>query len=480
MIEKGTTMHCDECGREMPKAHRHHKGRRFCAICYARVFKRRMCPKCGNFARLPKNDENAVCKKCETDKPCIRCGNAEYEIGKITAYGPVCNSCAPHFREPKPCGLCGKLSSRLTRVKRTSIEVPVCPKCANRDHGTCKACRRHRLLTESPDGRMLCSTCLEKDKVPCFSCGNSMPAGRGKICEACYWEETFRKRLKMDQAAFSVRGMSEDFGEFGEWLLSEVGGHKSALSIHRYLPFFLEIEKQWQRIPGYLELLEWFGAEELRRVRLPMRWLNEAKAIFAVAISREEDSDRRRIEAIMSSVPDRSLASLVLIGYRSRLMDRYNASKSTLRSVRLALRPAVSLLLVADAMGNYLPNQAALDRYLLEVPGQKAAVTGFVNFLNKEYRLELLPRADENRVCEVRKKKLEAEIMTLMREIGGDKESRRKWLSAALAYFHGLPRKVGKGLKDEDITDACNGGLVVVWNRARYWVPYLGAEPTWS
>ncbi|BCO27329.1 hypothetical protein MIZ03_2217 [Rhodoferax lithotrophicus] len=45
---------CDECGKDVAKIWRVHKGHKFCSTCYARVFKRRMCPKCGNFAKLPK------------------------------------------------------------------------------------------------------------------------------------------------------------------------------------------------------------------------------------------------------------------------------------------------------------------------------------------------------------------------------------------------------------------------------------------
>lgn len=470
------TLTCDECNREMAKAQRLHEGRRYCAICYARIFKRRLCPKCGNLARLPKSDGHAVCKKCETDKPCIRCKKTEYEVGKITPYGPVCNSCAPHFREPKPCGLCSKLSSRLTRVTRAGIELPVCPKCASRDHGTCQSCRRHRLLAEAQDGRMLCSTCLEQGEILCLSCDKPMPAGYGKTCEACYWLETFRKRLRIDQAAFSMQGMNEVFGEFGEWLLNEVGGQKSALSIHRYLPFFLEMERQWRCMPTYLELLKHFGAEGLRRVRLPMRWLEETKAVVADSIAREEDSNRRRIDAIMASLPAGTLGARTLISYRDRLMERVDAGKTTLHSMRLALRPAVSLFLKVDATGVKLPNQTELDRYLLEAPGQRAAISGFINFLNEKHNLELIPIVNNEHVSKSRRRKMEAELMALMKSGGEGEEFRRKWLSVALAYFHGLPRSTAGKLRENQIAIHENGSLSVVLNNTEYWVPQWGSS----
>lgn len=51
----------DECGRKMTKTHRIYKDHRYYGTCYPRVFKRRLSPKCGDFARLPESDPVAVC-----------------------------------------------------------------------------------------------------------------------------------------------------------------------------------------------------------------------------------------------------------------------------------------------------------------------------------------------------------------------------------------------------------------------------------
>ena len=468
-----TDIHCDECDREMAVAHRVYKERRYCVTCYSRVFKRRMCQKCGNYARLHKNIENAICGKCEIDKPCVRCGKTEYAIGKITPYGPACSSCAPYFREMRPCGVCGTPSYRLTRVKRLGIEVPACPKCVRPDHATCPACHRHRLLQSAPDGRLLCKICVEQGEIPCPSCNKPMPAGRGKLCEVCYWQNAFRRRLKLNQAGFNVPEMQTAFGELGEWLLSEVGENKAAISIHKYLPFFVEIEKRFGKIPGYADLLAHFGAESLRRVRLPMSWLKEKRNIVPDVQAREEDSVRRQIDAIVASIPIGSPASKTLTDYQDRLVKRLAAGKSSLRSVRLALRPAASLLLLADKTGAKLPDQTTLDRYLVEAPGQKAAITGFVNFLNEQHGLALVSTVNVKQVSEVRRKKLEAELIALVRNGGEGEDFRRRWLSLALAYFHGLPKGVGKTLKDQNIVVTEGNGVTVSWNDANYWIPQI-------
>jgi hypothetical protein len=242
----------------------------------------------------------------------------------------------------------------------------------------------------------------------------------------------------MDQAAFLVVEMQSTFGEFGEWLIDATGPHKAALIVHRYLPFFMAMERQWKRIPSYNELLGHFGAEGLRRVRLPMRWLREAKNVESDPDAREKDSERRRIEAIVESVPRNSPGAQALISYKINLIGRVKEGKSSLRSVRLALRPTASLLLVADPRGKKLPDQASLDLYMLDAPGQRAAITGFINFLNGTYGLGLIARVDKKKVREARRRLLEKKIirMTKCPEEGDDFEKR--WIAAGLEYFHNV------------------------------------------
>ena len=279
LLKQHLTVDCDECGREVSKLWRRHKGHGhgYCSTCYARVFKRRMCPRCGELARLPKNDPDVACHQCDVDKPCARCGKAssDYTIGKVTPYGPVCNACAPYFKAPEPCEACGKASQRLTRVTRMGHDHRLCPRCAMADHGTCSACRRHRLLVMTSSGDALCKVCYEQGEIACPSCGHPMPAGRGDVCEPCYRTRTCRKRITIGQAGITTKALSEAIGEFGEWLIRTKGTHKAALKINHFFSFFLELDQAWSRIPSYSELLHHFGAEGVRRVRLPMRWLHE-------------------------------------------------------------------------------------------------------------------------------------------------------------------------------------------------------------
>lgn len=463
---------CDECGKTVARIWRVYKEHKYCGTCYARVFKRSICPKCGNFARLPKNDNEAICQKCQAAKPCARCGKTDYSTAKITSYGPVCNSCASYFRELEPCEICGKPSRRLSRVSRLVHDHRVCPSCAHADHGICEACHRNRLLEQTEDGRMLCKACHEKGEVPCPLCQQTMPAGRGKQCEACYWRGLLEKRVVMDCAAFSAPVMAEHFRVFGEWIGKEVGYHKAAITLHRYLPFFLDIEKQWRAIPKYTGLLKYFGTLRLRRVLLPMRWMQEVGLVVPDAVLKQEDSDQKRITATLDKVGKNTRERAILEGYCNGLMADLKDEKTTLRSIRLAMTPAAAFLLKGREMGITPPDQKVLDAYLEKTPGQRAAASGFVCYLRDKYSVEIyLPNASVG-AEKNRKKKLEAELIKLMQVGGESKEYRRKLLATAISYFHGLPKRAITGDDSENVTQSADGeGVVLTLNGRTYWLP---------
>lgn len=296
-----------------------------------------------------------------------------------------------------------------------------------------------------------------------------MPAGRGNLCDACYWTKTCRKRIDMDAAAFSHPKIRNAFVAFGQWLECQVGAHKCALTIHRYLSFFTEFEARWMRVPTYVELLDRFGAEGLRRVRLPMRWLGEAYDILPNAEARETDSERRRIRVLLEALPTGSLAAKILADYQMTLMSKVDAGRMTIRSVRLALRPAVSLLIVGGHRGHTLPNQEALDRYLLAVPGQTAAVTGFLRFLSKVGSVSLVAHVDRKEARQARRRAVESQIMQMAKHPEDGEAFDRRWIALGLAYFHDTKVRKRELAKATVVRD--NTGMHVNVGGSDYFLP---------
>ena len=465
-----TSSRCDVCERHMLKATRVHRGIRYCATCYARIFRRTACRQCGNMARLPADDPSAVCLTCELSQPCARCGKTDYEVGKRTRYGPVCLACAPYFRQPQPCMSCGTLSVRLSTVPRQGEASRLCPKCAVAHLPSCAACYHRRPLFPSTNGKLLCRVCLTKGEIPCATCGKPTPAGQGKNCNSCRLTLTCRRRIRMDQAAFSKALFASAFGEFGEWLINGAGPGNAATSVHRYLSFFVTMEQEWGQIPTYPDLLQHFGAEGLRRVRRPMRWLAEAKGLAVDSRLREQDSEQRRIDALIAEIPAGSASGRSLRTYLDHLTQRAATGKVSLLSVRLALRPAASLLRMVGPPSWALPDQGDLDRYLVKVPGQKSAVTGFVNFLNKYDSRHLVIRIDPQRTALLRRAQLEKALIRLLRD--ADKvDPPGKWVRVALEYFHGL--RVNRSAALQVLDDHDGRGFCVLFGGNQYWLPRL-------
>lgn len=297
-----------------------------------------------------------------------------------------------------------------------------------------------------------------------------MPAGYGHRCESCYWTELLNKRLLINSAGFSQPSMARHFESFGRWLASRVGERKAAITINRYQSFFVEIEREWGDIPSYTDFLHRFGAAQLRRVRLPVTWLSEVIGIVSDPRARCADSERRRIDALMMTLPKGSPAGEVLRAYRDMLDTKLAAGKITLHSIRLALRPAVSLLLAADVSGEALPTQSTLEQYAHQSPGQVSAITGFVNLLNQKYSTGLTLRYVIKRLEVMRRNKLEDKMIAMIQRGESQSPPSREWVSAALEYFHGLPR-ISQLPDYEDCMVSDGSGSELFIRGTWYWVP---------
>ena len=298
-----------------------------------------------------------------------------------------------------------------------------------------------------------------------------MPAGRGSQCERCYLEELADKRTELNRAAFSTPTMASHFGEFGSWLKTTRGPEKAAQKIHRFVPFFREIEDTWQGIPEYTDLVEHFGAKGLRTFLLAMRWMEDTGLVKPDPKAREAETDRRRIEATLHQLPEGSRARDLLEGYHDVLDERVEKGRTSTRSVRLAMAPAAGLMKAALRKGRTVPDQKVLDGYLRKTPGQRAAVSGFVTHLRVTLDTELkLPPLDQRAAKRRRRRKLREEMLELMRGGGSGPAVERRWMATALAYFHDVPRKAVERVDDSDIVSEPDGMSVRLGGR-RYWIP---------
>ena len=456
---------CGECGRNGMRIHRVYHGIKFCAACYKREFLLKQCSICGLSKRMLRRDNPPVCNSCQNRKPCIRCGKAEYKLGKITPEGPVCNSCSVYFRELQKCDRCGVLTQRLSRNSRFSTDERYCPKCATRDYENCPRCRKHRLLVTGEDGIRICAKCNKDGVSNCVACGKEIAAGIGKHCSDCYYHGLLEKRIQMNKALFRLEEMPILFSKFGNWLLEEVGPQKSAMTINKYTPFFRELEDRWGAIPAYPDLVTSFGVEGLRRLRIPVRWMQNSGLIEVDATLRQQESELRRIERMLDDIALRPQIHSTACGYRDDFPANVDAPEKRLKSLRLALRPAIDLLLQSKA---YPPIQKDLDRYLRRCPGQRAALHGFVLWLNRREGLHLDPRLPNSKQASLRQRRLEKVMLSVLQ--AGLPSAKLNWLKLALQYFHPLSRQAVSGLDLSDFTKL-EKGYELKLGETLYWIP---------
>lgn len=456
---------CDECGRKTEKLHRRYRGHRYCGSCYVRVFVKQQCPSCSCTARLPKNIPSAICRKCEAQKSCVRCGLSGKPIGKICTYGVVCASCAPYFREEEPCDVCSRLSHRLTRVSRFCDDLRRCERCAIADHGTCKACRRYRNLDAS-GGEKLCDLCSSGTEKICKSCGGSIPAGRGTQCESCYWMHLLERRALMSSEMLESKLLQKQFLDFSKWLGVNSGFSKAALAICRHVSFFQEIDRQWRKFPVYPDLLRFFGADHLRRRVKILEWLQVEHNYLIDDQLKKEVAEEHRVQRMLSKVPDKTKAQAVLGQYEVFLRSRLHHGKITIQTLRLSLTPAIALMMLS---GYELPNSKLVSEYLKNRPGQRASLTGFISFLRNQYdlKIEILSRND---FSTARSSYLENKLLILMRK-EWDNTDFIYWCKFSLELFHGLRLSIKIVISLLGFIKKDNFGYTFTYGNKEYFLP---------
>ena len=442
-------MICTGCERAMEKATRRYKDKLYCASCYHTYFKKRPCPNCGEERRLPSFDHNAVCIACEKLKPCIRCGRRGRPLGKLTKYGPMCASCR----------------NRDTRK-------PTAYKAQNPLLGTCPSCHRYRPLTTAKCGQKLCQKCLEIGTVRCTRCHRAMPAGRVSECESCYWDQLYEKRVAMNAAALSGTPFEGLWKDYAHWLKKRRGANRAALIVNRYIAFFLELLRLGKHIPPYFELVSHFGAEGLRRVRNVVTWLVDTGQIEVDEKIKNYVVEEQKVHRLTSIFDPNSCSAELLCHYNEYLQEKLDHNQTSMRSIRLALSPAVALLQRSYVEGRK-PTQNDVDVFIKRRPGQFAAITGFINFLNRHTSLDIRLPPKPKRSGESRKRRLERQLLAIYSETSPDANDEVLWIELGLMYFHNVPKKQLKTIeliyeKDRD------EGYWVSLGKERYWLPGMG------
>jgi len=447
---------CSSCHEHKTGRRYRRNGYQYCPGCKKLEFHRANCPQCNEKSLLFRDNPNAVCRQCEIKaRVCIRCGRGSKDWGQVTKDGPVCQSCSYHFRDEKRCSRCNKLSKRIYRSPEYGIHEPICDSCFSTDiKFNCSACYQLKNgYICTLDRKVLCETCATFPDKLCQQCNKTMAAGRRKTCRDCDYRNRCLKRVAINKVALSLV-WREHFVTYGDWLLNHSGSLRASLLINQHWHFFRKLDMITQetgQIPTHQELMLYVTVLEMRRSLLVNRFLDESGIITLDAQTKADAAEWDYMDRMKARLATHKSIEAVFIGYQDYMLKRVEAGKTSLRSVRLSMTPATRLLELSRLTNKVLPDQSVLIQFLWQHKGQRAAVSGFVNYLNKEHGTTLvLPKKGEDiRLIltypnEGRENMLRKKLIEYLNSNSTDPRLPRMILRAALGYLHSvhLPKEI--------------------------------------
>ncbi|EXH09652.1 hypothetical protein J641_2955 [Acinetobacter baumannii 1188188] len=298
-------------------------------------------------------------------------------------------------------------------------------------------------------------------------------AGCADLCDDCYWHQNLWNKFDQNQKVFESSDLKQQYENYIGWLEKKVGSHKAALYINKHTHFFIKTEIDWnQSVPTPKQLLVRLRSSGLRKFELVMQWLEEGHDIRIDMDNKKSCSERDQMEKLVQRILQPSLAYDVVLEYKNKLEEKIKRGETSIRSARLAVKPAVALMLSMEGESAQLPNLEHVKAYLAEYSGQAAALTGFINFLNENYgaSIDYLKLKKSDFLKTKQKKKLEMELIALTQTDLNDSELILSWVRNGLRYFHQLPYIDALKIKTEMITEI-EDGFTVVLNGQYYWLP---------
>lgn len=449
-------MNCDSCGELLTNWDYRYRGKHYCRKCYDIDFSLQTCSVCGRQRKISIDLTIPICKTCQVkDKPCIRCGKTEYAYGKITADGPVCNSCSKYFREPKQCMSCG--TSSISVSNRNFLDGSIhliCSSCYNKTLPICYRCGKQRkAYTYNENAHPVCEICAIEGERECAQCGKLFPAGKGRMCRDCTYENTLQRKARYGSRALSPY-MSELYVRFAQWLKQRRCVLFAAIHLNRYLSYFSKLDdlaERLNRIPFYGEVVAELTVATTRANLLVTLFLDQEQIIPIDRKVQEEYANIDMITRYCERFEEGTWAQKAIDGYLQKLERK--GIKTSIRSIRLAVGSAANLLSYSECLGELKINTNVLQGYLWKYPGQRSSITGFVNYLNRQYHLNLeMPEWKHPELSSPKKGRMQLKqlLIDLLRSPVQSEEYNKKLIRVAIAYLHGvdIPENVCLSLKD--------------------------------
>lgn len=243
------------------------------------------------------------------------------------------------------------------------------------------------------------------------------------------------------------------FLAFCDWHRLDRRANDITSRINRYAAFFERLDRNFERSDQIDQegLLRAFGAEELRRAFLPVRFLVERLQINWSSSATARVAETGRIDQILESCPDEGRRKL-MADYCRYLSEGPNGRTLSQRTIRGYLR-ACSRLLESGGIGS--PGelrQRDVNRFVRQNPGYRASITPFLAYVRERY-------ANAVRVTGNRKPsrqsvaRLRSEVRLITDALAAEpgEERTRALIARLLSLLYQIPLERVVGLRRSDL-----------------------------
>lgn len=471
---KKTKHRCDSCGNKNVEIKRRYKDDTYCANCYRIWFIKKPCSQCGEINRLHRKEDFAVCRACRMSQPCTRCGGEAVKDGANIEYGRVCQTCYQgYFKTKKECFECGEFKRGVCSYSKLSHDHGVCVSCyQSHFRETCPLCHKYRELVTTDTG-VMCHKCHEFGEIPCEVCHKLMPAGMGKRCDGCYWSQRLEHEAKINAYLLSSDLMRQAYTAFTIWFEAELDSKTAALKHNNYIDFFVRCDELWGKIPSYESLVQEFKPNGLREYLTALRWLIKTKQVVVDIKIKAQIAEEERILNLLAKFEVK--VPCCISEYHHYLEQKLLMGKTSLKSIRLALQPAIDLCIRYGIESSNMPNQEQVESYLLAKQGQRNALYGFVMFLNKKCGSSLVCiKPSKDAVLKANRGEIERQLMALNNQPQplSDKD-KLMWLQLGMMYFHSvnINSKTLMSLEKENIIVEEENAVLIKFKGNEYILP---------
>jgi hypothetical protein len=340
------------------------------------------------------------------------------------------------------CPQCNCFKNNVFNRNLNNEVLLLCEQCYRKCLDICSLCRRHTItFTYSKGNKPVCKKCFTEPFRICKLCKNEFPAGRGRICYECSCFNRLTKKISMLNL-FLSKFTNLFFEQFTWWLTKRKGVEYSSNFIQKYFIFFYKIDllaNTLNKFPTYLDLLEHFKVSFTRKYLLVMIFFNEYKLISIDKKIKELYSNLNIIDSYLSHFNKNSSEYLIINSYYKYLQEKYLSNKTTKRSIRLSLTPVVKLLEYKKYFNTSKLNDNIINGYLWIYSGQKCALTGFINYLNKRFNYNL--SSIKNIIYRLKsstsgKKQLQLRFIYLLKKEKLTIFQQKRLINISLEYFH--------------------------------------------